>query len=237
MSAAPGREERPLRIDLHTHTHYSPDGITSPQRFVTACRRKRITCVAVTDHNTIRGALAVKEIAPCLPAGRPFRVIVGAEIRSREGEIIGLFLSEEVPPGLSAQETIERIRAQGGIVSLPHPLDRFRGGVGAEGLARLAPLVDIVEVMNARTTLARDNDEAARLAEEHGLVGVAVSDAHSPWEIGRAYVEAPGFEGPRELLEALRWGTLAGRPSTKLVHLISRFAVLRRKLGWKPADA
>ena len=230
MSAAPGREERPLRIDLHTHTHYSPDGITSPQRFVTACQRKGINCVAVTDHNTIRGALAVKKIAP-------FRVIVGAEIRSRDGEIIGLFLSKEVPPDLSAQETIERIRAQGGSVSLPHPLDRFRGGVGADGLARLAPLVDIIEVMNARTTLARDNDEAARLAEEHGLVGVAVSDAHSPWEIGQAYVEAARFESPQELLEALRRGTPVGRPSTKLVHLISRYAVLRRKLGWKPADA
>ncbi len=230
MSAAPGREARPLRIDLHTHTHYSPDGITSPQRFVTACRRKGITCVAVPDHNTIRGALAVNEISP-------FRVIVGAEIRSREGEIIGLFLSEEVPPGLSAQETIERIRAQGGAVSLPHPLDRFRGGVGAEGLARLAPLVDIVEVMNARTTLARDNDEAARLAEKHGLVAIAVSDAHSPWEIGQAYVDSDSFESPQELLEALRRGTLVGRPSTKLVHLISRYAVLRRKLGWKPTDA
>jgi predicted metal-dependent phosphoesterase TrpH len=186
--------------------------------------------VAVTDHNTIRGALAVKEIAP-------FLVIVGAEIRSREGEIIGLFLSEEVPPDLSAQETIERIRAQGGVVSLPHPLDRFRGGVGAEGLARLAPLVDIVEVMNARITVGRDNEEAARLAEKHGLIGVAVSDAHSPWEIGRAYVEAASFEGPQELLEALRRGTLVGRPSTPLVHLISRYAVLRRKLGWKPVDA
>ena len=230
MSAVPGGEERPLRIDLHTHTYYSPDGITSPQQFVAACQRKGITCAAVTDHNTIRGALAVKEIAP-------FRIIVGEEIRSREGEIIGLFLTEEVPPGLSAQETIERIRAQDGLVSLPHPTDRFRSGVGAEGLARLAPLVDIVEVMNARTTIRRDSDEASRLAGEHGLVGVAVSDAHSPWEIGRTYVEAPNFEVPQELLEALRWGTLAGRPSSPLVHLISRYAVLRRKLGWKPPDA
>jgi predicted metal-dependent phosphoesterase TrpH len=230
MSAVPGGEERTLHVDLHTHTHYSPDGITSPQRFVQACQRKGITCVAVTDHNTIRGALAVKEIAP-------FRVIVGAEIRSAEGEIIGLFLSEDVPPGLSAQETIERVRAQGGLVSLPHPTDRFRGGVGAEGLARLAPLADIVEVMNARTTAHRDNDEAARLAKEHGLVAVAVSDAHSPGEIGRAYVEAPSAEGPQEFLEALRWGTLVGRPSSPLVHLISRYAVLRRKLGWRPADA
>ena len=227
MSAAPGDAEPLQRIDLHTHTYFSPDGITSPRRFVEACRRKGLTCVAVTDHNTIRGALAVKEIAP-------FPVIAGAEIRSREGEIIGLFLSEEVPAGLSATETIERIRAQGGLVSLPHPLDRFRGGVGAERLAQLAPLVDIVEVMNARTTLGRDNDEAARLAAEHGLAGVAVSDAHSPWELGRAYVEAPHFEGPQEFLEALRWGVCVGRPSTPLVHLISRYAVLRRKLGWRP---
>ncbi len=228
MSAVPGREERPLRIDLHLHTHYSPDSITSPQRLVAACQRKGITCIAVTDHNTIRGAVAVKEAAP-------FQVIVGEEIRSTEGEIIGLFLNEEVPPGLSAQETIERIRAQSGLVSLPHPLDRFRGGVGAEGVARLAPLVDIVEVMNARTTLKRDDDAATRLAQEHSLVGVAVSDAHSPWEIGRAYVEAPAFDGPQELLEALRWGTLVGRPSSPLVHLISRYAALRRKLGWRPA--
>jgi len=227
MSAGPGGAEPLQRIDLHTHTYYSPDGVTSPRRFVETCRRKGLTCVAVTDHNTVRGALAVKEIAP-------FTVIVGEEIRSSEGEIIGLFLSEEVPARLPAEETIERIRAQSGLVSLPHPLDRFRGGVGADGLARLAPLVDIVEVMNARTTVGRDNDGAARFAAEHGLAGVAVSDAHSPWELGRAYVEAPDFKGPQEFLEALRRGRCVGRPSTPLVHLISRYAVLRRKLGWRP---
>ena len=130
---------------------------------------------------------------------------------------------------------MERIRARAGLVPLPHPLDRFRGGVGADGLARLAPLVDIVEVMNARTTVGRDNDEAARLAAEHGLVGVAVSDAHSPWELGRAHVEAPDFNGRQEFLAALRKGRCVGRPSTPLVHLISRYAVLRRMLGWRPA--
>ncbi len=184
--------------------------------------------MAVTDHDTMQGALAVQEIAP-------FRVILGEEICSREGEIIGLFLSEEIPPGLSARETIERIRAQSGLVSLPHPLDRFRGGIGAERLAGLASEADIIEVMNARTTMERDNDAATRAAEEHGLAGVAVTDAHSPREMGRAYVEAPAFEGPEELLEALRWGTLVGRPATPLVHLISRYASLRRKLGWRPA--
>ncbi len=221
-------DDRLLHIDLHTHTHYSPDAITSPQKFVETCQRKGITCVAVTDHDTMRGALAVQEIAP-------FRVILGEEICSREGEIIGLFLQEEIPPGLSARETVERIRAQSALVSLPHPLDRFRGGIGGERLADLAPLADIIEVMNARTTVAQDNDRAARAAEENGLVGVAVTDAHSPWEMGRAYVEAPTFEGPEEFLEALRWGTLVGHPSTPLVHLISRYASLRRKLGWRPA--
>jgi len=220
-------DDRPLRIDLHTHTHYSPDAITSPQKFVEVCQRKGITCVAVTDHDTMRGALAVEEIAP-------FRVILGEEICSREGEVIGLFLKEEIAPGLSARETVERIRAQSGLVSLPHPLDRFRGGIGAERLAELAPEVDIIEVMNARTTVGQDNDKAARVAEENGLVGVAVTDAHSPWEMGRAYVEAPVFEGPQEFLEALRWGRLVGRPATPLVHLISRYATLRRKLGWRP---
>src|SRR3990172_6711596 len=132
MSAGPGGAEPLQRIDLHTHTHYSPDGIPSPKRFVEACHRKGLTCVAVTDHNTIRGALAVKEIAP-------FTVIVGEEIRSSEGEIIGLFLGEEVHAGLPAEETIERIRAQAGLVSLPHPLDRFRGGVVPQGLPPLSP--------------------------------------------------------------------------------------------------
>jgi predicted metal-dependent phosphoesterase TrpH len=225
-------EERPLRIDLHTHTFYSPDAITSPDRFVAECRRKGLTCVAVTDHNTIAGALAVRELAG---SSADLRVIVGEEIRTSEGEIIGLFLTEVIPPGLSAVETIERIRAQGGLVSLPHPTDRFRGGVGGERFPELAPLADIAEVMNARTTMARDNDAAARLAGEHGLVAVAVSDAHSPGELGRACVEAPAFATPQELLEALRWGTIVGRPSSPLIHLVSRYAALRRKLGWKPA--
>jgi predicted metal-dependent phosphoesterase TrpH len=220
-------QDRLLHIDLHTHTHYSPDAITSPRRFVEVCQRKGITCVAVTDHDTMRGALAVQEIAP-------FQVILAEEICSRDGEVIGLFLKEEIPPGLSAMETVERIRDQSGLVSLPHPLDRFRGGVGAERLKELTPAVDIIEVMNARTTVTEDNDRAARAAEANGLVGVAVTDAHSPWEMGRAYVEAPPFEGPEEFLEALRWGTLVGRPATPLVHMISRFAVLRRKLGWRP---
>lgn len=217
-----------LRADLHTHTYYSPDSMTSPRRLIEECWRKGINCLAVTDHNTIRGALAVRELAE-------FTVIVGEEIRSREGEVVGLFLSEDVPPGLSLEETIEHIRAQGGLVCLPHPLDRFRGGVGREALLRVVEKVDIVEAMNARTTMSRDNEEARRLAEERGLALASVSDAHSPRELGRAWVEMRGFQGPQEFLQALREGRLVGKPSNPLVHLISRYAAVRRRLGWRPA--
>ena len=221
-------EDYPLHIDLHTHTHYSHDSILTPEGLVRACQRTGINCVAVTDHNTITGALKVKELAP-------FEVIIGEEIRSAEGEVIGLFLTEEVPPDLTAEETIERVRAQGGFVSLPHAVDRFRGGVGDDRFARLAPLADMVEVMNARTTVAADNKKAARLAVEYDLIPIAVTDAHSSWEIGRAYTEAPAFDGKDGFLDAMRSGRPIGKEATRFVHMISRYAVFRRKMGWRPA--
>ena len=113
--------ERVLRVDLHTHTHYSPDSILSPRRFVETCRRKGINCVAVTDHNSIRGALAGRELAD-------FRVIVGEEIETAGGQVLGLFLEEEVRPGLSPEETIERVRAMGGLVGVPHRIDALAAG-------------------------------------------------------------------------------------------------------------
>lgn len=219
-----------LRADLHTHTHYSPDSIASPRQFVEACRRRRINCLAVTDHNTIRGALAVRELAD-------FRVIVGEEVRTAEGEIIGLFLTEEVAKGLSAEETVERIRAQGGLVGVPHPYDRMRRALRPEARERLMEHVDFVETLNARIVFPGDNDAARRFAQKNGVALSAGSDAHSPWEIGRAYVEMREFEGPPDFLAALREGRLAGRLSSPLVHLISRYAVLRRRLGWRPPDA
>jgi len=221
-------DERLLRADLHTHTHYSPDAITSPRRFVEACRRKGIDCVAVTDHNTIRGALAVRELAD-------FRVIVGEEIRSTGGEIIGLFLSEEVPRGLSPQETVERVKAQGGLVGIPHPYDRQRGALRHEDLLRLVDQIDFIEALNSRIVFPSDNGKAFQFAQEHALTMSAGSDAHSSWELGRAYVRMREFESPQDFLQALREGSLAGRLSSPLIHLVSRYAVLRRKLGWRPA--
>jgi predicted metal-dependent phosphoesterase TrpH len=217
-----------LKADLHTHTYFSPDSLTSPEKYVQACLKRGSNCVAVTDHNAIGGALAVEKLAS-------FKVIIGEEVESSEGEIIGFFLQEEVPAGLSPEETVQRIKGQGGLVCIPHPFDRLRGSRLAEaGLMRILPEVDIIEVLNARTTLRSDNERAVRFAQEHGLAMSAGSDAHSARELGRACVEMPDFEGPREFLQALRQGHIVGRLSSPLVHLSSRWAWLRRRLGWRP---
>ncbi|MEE8369571.1 MAG: PHP domain-containing protein [Dehalococcoidia bacterium] len=220
-------DARPLHVDLHTHTHHSPDSLISPRRLVEACHRKGIDCVAVTDHNSIRGALAVRELAD-------FPVIIGEEIRTDAGEIIALFLNEEVPRGLSAEETIERVKGQGGLVGVPHPYDQFRSALRHEEMERLAGRLDFIEALNARIVFPDNNGQARRFARKHGLAVSAGSDAHSPGELGGAYVEMRGFDGPPDFLEALRAGSLIGKLSSPLVHLWTRYAVLRRKLGWRP---
>ena len=216
---------RVLRADLHTHTRFSRDSLTSPEDYVAACLKKGINCVAVTDHNTIQGSLAVQKIAP-------FSVIISEEVRTSEGEIIGYFLSQEIPRGLTPEETVRRIRDQGGLVAIPHPFDRFRGSaLRREAVERIAPLADIIEVLNARITLKRHNEEALRLARQHGLAMSAGSDGHFPRELGAAYVEIEEFSGPQDFLAALRQGRVMGHLSSPLVHLVSTWAKIRRRLG------
>ncbi|MBI4336827.1 MAG: PHP domain-containing protein [Chloroflexi bacterium] len=215
-----------LRADFHIHTVYSPDSCTSPAALVRRCVKMGLGCIAVTDHNTIKGALEVARIAP-------FRVIIGEEVRTAGGEIIGLFLSEAVPRGLSPLETVKRIKAQGGLIAIPHPFDRVRRSViRPEALAEVLPQVDIVEGFNARNTFQRANAQALELARQHNLIATAVSDAHHVLEVGRTYTELPPFDGtPAGLREALRAAHLVGRPAGPLVHLISTWNKLRRRLG------
>jgi predicted metal-dependent phosphoesterase TrpH len=216
-----------IRVDLHNHTHFSPDSILTPEQFVREARKRRLDIAAITDHNTIRGALAVRDLAD-------FPVIVGEEVRSEDGEILGLFLTEDVPKGLPASETIARIKGQGGIAGVPHPFDSLRSALREEALIECISEIDFIEGLNARMVFSSHNDRAREFASERELPVSAGSDAHSPWEVGRAWVEMPAFEGAREFVTALARGRLAGKLSTPLVHLISRYAHLRRALGWKP---
>jgi predicted metal-dependent phosphoesterase TrpH len=218
---------RLVRADLHSHTYYSPDSIVSPQRLVQECLRRGIDCLAVTDHNTIAGAQAVKELAL-------IKVIVGEEIRTVGGEIMGLFLREEVPAGLSPEESVERVKAQGGLVGIPHPFDRQRGALKEEAILRVLPQIDFVETFNARIVFASANRRASLFAQEQGLAASAGSDAHSPWEVGRAHVEMADFDGVQSFLAALRQGRVIGQLSSFLVHFWSRWAWLRHRLGWRP---
>ena len=214
-----------LKADLHVHTEFSFDCTTPLEKLIQRCLKQNIGCLAVTDHNTIQGAVKVKEMAP-------FKVIVGEEIKTREGDLIGLFLQEEVPPGLSVVETAKLVKEQGGLVSLPHPFDRFRGSAMSEkGMAELLPLTDVIEAFNARNTLPSADRKAGELASTHGVALCAVSDAHSLGEIGKAYSLVPDFNyGPRDFLEALRQGNLIKRRSNPLVHLISTYAKHKKRM-------
>jgi predicted metal-dependent phosphoesterase TrpH len=218
-----------IRADLHSHTHFSRDGWISPERYVRQAVKRGIDCAAVSDHNNIVGATEVAKIAP-------FRVIVAEEIKSSEGEIIGLFLQEEIPKGLTPEDTVRAIREQGGLVCVPHPFDRVRSSdLTTRALLRIVHEVDIIEVFNSRTSLTMDNDRARRFARKFGKAMSAGSDAHWHPEIGTAWVHMPDFDGPTDFLDKLRAGEIHGQVSFPAVHILSTLAKLRYRLGFGPA--
>lgn len=211
-----------LRADLHIHSCYSFDSSSTPQGIVARCLKRGINCIAITDHGTVAGALATKEIAP-------FPVIVGQEILTREGELMGFFLKEDIPAGLSPAEAIARIQEQGGIVGVPHPFDNLtRSSLSRQALERLLPQLQVLEGFNARSLL--EQDAVARLAREHGLALSAGSDAHTLWEIGNAFVEMPPFTTPQEFLASLAQGQIRGHRSPLWVHGVSVWHRLLRRL-------
>jgi len=169
-----------MRFDLHSHTRYSSDGLMAPSELLASARRKGLDGIAVTDHNTIRGGLETAKLA-----GNGFKVIVGAEIMTGRGEVIGLFLNEEVRPG-TLGEVVDRIRAQGGIAVAPHPFDGVRSRTALWPAGSDARLLDAVEAFNSRCVLAGFNRAAAEFAEKHGLAITAGSDAHFAGEVGNA---------------------------------------------------
>jgi predicted metal-dependent phosphoesterase TrpH len=213
-----------IKADLHVHTCYSIDCLTPLEQIVERCLELGINCIAVADHNTTAGALKLREIAP-------FRVIVAEEILTPVGEIMGLFLSEAVSRGLSPQETISRIRNQGGLVAIPHPFGRsLPWNANPLTSTEVLSQVDIIETFNSRTPFSNSNARAWKLAKEQGKAASAGSDAHTLGEIGRAYVEMPEFDGPDDFLNSLAQGKIFGQKSSYLAHFASTWARIRKHM-------
>lgn len=184
-----------VRVDLHSHTNFSKDGHSTPDALVRAARAAGLDRIAVTDHGTVAGALRARDLAPDL-------VIIGEEIRCRcRTELIGLFLHEAIPSGLPLEETVSRIREQGGLVYAPHPYAYARQAL--RRARRALDAADVVEAVNARAFLPLWNRAARRAAVDRGLPLAAGSDAHFVFEIGRAFAEMPAFDDAEGLRAAL----------------------------------
>ena len=213
-----------MRIDFHMHTRGSHDCLTDPEAVLAAARQRGIDRIAITDHNEIDEAL---ELARCYPDN----VIPGEEVKTAEGvDVIGLYLTERIPKGTPALETAARIREQGGLVYLPHPFAKGKGGGGAL-VDTLVPHLHIIEVHNGRLRPPALNTRAVQIAETSGLLRSAGSDAHTLGEVGRSFVELPQHANePGALLEALAQGTIHGVTSHPAVHLASTWAKVRKRL-------
>jgi len=238
-------------VDLHVHTSASFDSLASPESQVKAAAARGLTHLAITDHDTIDGALAAK--AYVAREGLGVAILVGQEVRTSSGDLIAVFLREPIESGLAPAEAIAAVRAQGGLVGIPHPFDKYRGSLlagsessadardaadeeasadaapagstGRAGPADLAPLVDWVEAHNARIMVGDGNERAAAFAREHGLPGVAVSDAHSTLELGVAYVVLDGDPStPDGLLAALPAAELVTGRATYFVRAVTPVA-------------
>lgn len=221
-----------LKADFHMHTRYSvnKDCDTPLEAIIARCQKMDINCIAITDHGTAEGALQMQKLAP-------FKVIVGEEILTPNGEIMGLFLKETIPSGISVEEAVSSIKAQGGLVCLPHPFDPLRGlRMDKRSLTRLAGQADIIEVFNARGPFRGPVKKAENLALKYNLPGSAGSDAHYPYEIGHTYIEMAEFNGKEEFLKALKSGTIHKQRASALIYMRVTWARLIKALRLsKPA--
>jgi hypothetical protein len=194
-----------VRVDLHAHTMWSGDSTTTPDEIADAVDAAGLDVLCITDHHEVAGAIGLANELGC-------RVVVGEELRTHAGELIGLFLTERVPFGTPPAVAATAIREQGGVVYVPHPFDPMRRNISEAALDGLvaAGLVDVIEVVNAKTSLPGLNRRAAEYAAQHRLLAGAGSDAHVPDAIGAAYVEMPDFDGPTDFVAKLAEGRIVG---------------------------
>lgn len=225
-----------FRADFHIHTAFSPDSTGTPEQIIRRCQQRQLNCIAITDHDTIDGALAVSRIAP-------FQVIIGEEISSASGHIIGLFLTRAVRPGLSVADTIHEIKSQGGIAVAPHPFSRLaRGGSLQDALLENIDLFDCIEIRNSNNLLTSDCSKAEAVAKKFKKAMTVGSDSHLPLGLGSAVATLPAFTSATDFLPALQLATFDCRVHSPLyfarlsIQLV-RCGVAQRARSWRRAES
>lgn len=220
--------ERRAYADFHCHTRFSRDSILREETFIRKAIERGLTHVCVTNHNNVEGAIAVRDKAIELGLQDQLTVILGEEVSTADGEVVGIFLTKTIPRGLSANETADEIHRQGGLVSIPHPFDPFRQSHIKPGpLRNLADVgkIDAIEVFNSRITIQSHNAQAAAFAAQYGIPGIACSDSHSAFEIAMCFNSLPPFDSAEQLKAGLPQNEWHGSRSSTFIHLTTRFAV------------
>ena len=225
---------RPLiDVDLHMHTDHSHDCATPVGLLLATARERGLGAIAVTDHNEISGALAARELA----AAYGVKLIVGEEVKTGgQGEVIGLFIEEKIPRGMTLQETIDEIHRQGGLVYVPHPFDRLHSVPDYEHLLAVVDDVDAIEIFNPRIAIPAYNEEAVRFAAKYRIPGGAGSDSHVAQGLGSVRIHMRDFDGPEEFLESLRDADITGRPSSLYYAQVQALKFLQTR-GRRPQPA
>ena len=219
-----------VRVEFHCHTIYSKDSLSRPEDLIEICRRRGIDRLAVTDHNTLAGALQAHRLDP-------ERVIMGEEIMTEKGELLAFFVQEEIPKGLPPLEAIRRLRQQDAFISVSHPFDSARNGAWTlANLLEIAPLVDAVETFNSRCAGPQPNQQARAFAAQHHLPGTVGSDAHTLWEVGRATLLVEQFKDAGELRRSIQQAQARLLPSPFWVHFASTYARIYKRLKNNPPD-
>jgi len=214
-----------LTLEFHCHTDASKDSLTRPEDLIRVARKKGLDRLVITDHNTTAGAIAAHKLDPDL-------IIVGEEILTTRGEILAAFVQEEIPAGLTPMETIRILREQGAFVSVSHPYDTHRKGGWLEAdLLKIVPYVDAIEVFNSRCMDLRFNYKAQAFAAKHDLPGTVGSDAHGAFEVATSVMMLDPFTGPDEMRKVIRQAKFKTKLSPWWVHLVSRYASIRKKIG------
>ena len=204
---------RRIDVDLHMHTDHSGDCATPVEVLLATAKAQGLGAIAVTDHNEISGALDAREKAERYG----LKIIVGEEVKTAsQGEVIGLFIEEKIPRGMSLAETVAEIKRQGGVVYVPHPFDRLHSVPDYEHLLTIVDDIDAIEIYNPRVAIGSFNEEAERFAAKYRILAGAGSDSHVAQGLGSVRVRMPDFDGPEEFLEALREAEILTKPSSLL---------------------